>query len=73
MPARLGDIVRALARFGVAVDEPSKGSHWKANKPGCRVYTLPAHNGKKTELDDKYIRGMCRALGIDEDEFRALL
>lgn len=73
MPARLGDIVRALGSLGVRVDEPSKGSHWKAQKAGCRVYTLPAHNGKKTQIDDKYIRAMCRSLGLDEDEFRRLL
>ncbi len=37
------------------------------------MYPLPAHNGPKTELSDIYIRGLCRAFGIDEREFRKRL
>lgn len=72
MPARLNDIIRVIRRMGGTV-EPGKGSHQKASLPGGRTYPLPAHNGEKSEISDKYIRGMCRSLGLDEDEFRALL
>jgi hypothetical protein len=34
---------------------------------------VAAHNGERTEIADHYIRGMCRSMGIDEDELRALL
>lgn len=73
MSARLADITRALWKFGVAVEKPKSGSHWKARKDGYRSYTLPAHNGPQTELDDMYIKGVCRNFGIDLEEFRALL
>lgn len=72
MPARLSAIRRALERFGGTVEEPSSGSHWKAFRDG-RCYPLAAHNGARTEISDLYIRGMCRALQLDEQEFRAML
>lgn len=72
MPARLGDIARAIEGLGGSVEQPKKGSHFKA-RLGSQMYPLSAHNGWKTELSDFYIRGMCRALGIDETAFRALL
>ena len=31
------------------------------------------HNGMKTEIPDEYIRGICRAFGIDLDEFKKRL
>jgi len=34
---------------------------------------LPAYNGLKSELGDLYIRGLCRAFGLDERDFRRLL
>ena len=70
MPARFGDIARALRKLGVQVEEPSKGSHWKCRKDGFGVYTIPAHNGLKAEISDVYIRAVCRHFEIDLEEFK---
>jgi len=37
------------------------------------TYPLPLHHGAKTELSDVYVRGLCRALGIDYEQLRKLL
>lgn len=68
MPGRLRDIKRALEARGVTVSEPSSGSHWWASY-GSGGYSIPAHNGLKTEIPDVYIRGLCRAFAIDFREF----
>jgi hypothetical protein len=73
MPARMGDIVRAARRMGIEVEEGQATSHWKFRRGMYRPYPIPAHNGLKQEISDKYIRAMCRALGLSEDEFRKLL
>lgn len=73
MPARFGDIVRALRKSGAMVQKPKTGSHWKAVAPDGRTYPIPASHGTKTKIPDVYIRGVCRALGLDESEFRKLL
>lgn len=38
---------------------------------GCHgaMYPLPAGNGLRTEIGDNYIKGLCRKLGIDPDDF----
>ncbi len=70
MPARLRQIAQvARAKYGIDIEEPKSGSHWKAKRDG-KVYTLPAHNGPKTELSDVYVRGLCRAFGIDYEEMK---
>jgi hypothetical protein len=58
-----------LKDFGCSVEKPSSGSHWKARAANGAMYPLPAGNGLRTELGDKYIKGLCRNLGIDEGEF----
>ena len=73
MPARLRDIARVLALFGARVEEPNSGSHWKTYAKSGAFYPIPAGNGMRTEIGDMYIRKMCRALGLDEAEFRRLL
>lgn len=74
MPARLRAIKKAIeSMVGYSVDEPSKGSHWKIIAPSGKTYPVPAYNGLKTEIPDVYIRGLCRAFGLNEKEFRALL
>lgn len=73
MPARMGNIVRAAKQLGLRVVEGKGTSHWKFERDGHRPYPIPAHNGEKQEISDKYIRGMCRALGLDENELRKLL
>jgi hypothetical protein len=65
MPARLRDLKRALGVFGVEVDEPGSGSHWKLSKPGLPPYRVPAPNGLRSEIDDIYVNALCRHFGID--------
>ena len=74
MPGRLRDIVRALGKLGIDVVKPNKGSHWKAvRRSDGKTYPLPAHNGEKTELDNKYIRGLCNCFDLDEAALRRLM
>jgi hypothetical protein len=72
MPARLAKLRRALEAMGITVTEPASGSHWKAQRDG-KTYPIPAHNGPKTEIDDCYLRGVCRCFGLDEKALRKLL
>lgn len=76
MPARLRDLSRLLKQFDIQVVEPGKGSHWRAVgvRDGQRVtFPIPAHNGSKTEIDDKYIASMCRAFGLSLSEVYGML
>ena len=70
MPARLARIVVVAESFGITIERPSRGSHWKAKKIGFRTYPIPAHNGLRSEISDIYIAGLCRAFGIDLNEFK---
>ncbi len=71
MPACLRDLKRALENQNGSVEEPRSGSHWKA-RLGTDCYPIPAHNGLKTEISDRYINGLCRALKtLNEEKFRA--
>ena len=72
MPARLRDLIRAGRQWGIVVEPPGSGSHWIARK-GELAFPLPCHNGGKSEIDDIYIRRMCRAFGVDEKELRKLM
>lgn len=69
MPARLRDVARVARGFGVSVVDGGTKHNWRALRDGCRPYTIPAHNGLHTEISDQYIRGLCRAFGIDWDTF----
>jgi hypothetical protein len=73
MGARLRDIRRAASAHQIEVTEPSSGSHWQCRRAGSRMYPLPAHNGLRTEIDDKYLSAFCKHFGLDEDEFRKAL
>ena len=74
MPARLREIIAICAeRYGITVEKPSSGSHWKCKRDGCRTYPIPAHNGERSEIPDQYIRALCRNFGIDYDEMKRLL
>ena len=72
MPARLSRVRRALLALGIQVITPTRGSHWKAERDG-KAFPLPAHNAEKTELDDRYIKALCRCFGLDEKAFREQL
>lgn len=73
MPARLRNIRKAAKAFGIEITEPGRGSHWQCRREGFRMYTIPAHNGLKTEIADKYIAGFCRHFELDEAAVRAKL
>jgi predicted RNA binding protein YcfA (HicA-like mRNA interferase family) len=73
MPARLSDIIATLKSYGIRVEKPNKGSHWKARNADGKVYTIPAHNGERAEISDVYINGVCRAFGIDPKDFKKKL
>ena len=74
MPYRVSEIEAVLARYGVLLDSKAgKGSHMMFRRAGFPSYTVPAHNGRRTEVTDLYIRRMARQLGLDPDDvFRAL-
>ena len=72
MPARLSQLRRALESLGVTVVPPRSGSHWKAIQHG-KTYTVPAHNGDKTEISETYIRGICRCFDLKIEDLRKLL
>ena len=73
MPCRARDLKRALEAFGLTVETPrGGGSHWRVTD-GVRSYSVPLPNGVKTELSDVYVRGVCRAFGLDEKALRAKL
>ncbi len=60
--------------MGVRVHErPGKGSHVIVDDGKGHAYPLPLHHGKRTELSDVYIRGLCRALEIDYFQLRKRL
>lgn len=69
MPAKFRKLIAVLAAWGVTVEKPKSGSHWKA-RYGGKMYPIPAH-GMGTEVPDHYIRGVCRA--FDYDEFKRSL
>ena len=68
MPARLSAILRALKDFDATIENPSGGSHFKAYRNGT-MYSIPAHNGLKSEIPDMYIKQLCKELGIDYKKF----
>lgn len=37
------------------------------------MYTIPAHNGDKSEITDIYIKSLCRNLGINHEDLKKLL
>jgi len=69
LPARFRDIRRALLDYGITAEPPSSGSHWKLRDATGKAYTLPCHNGDRTEISDVYLRALCRAFGLDWHEF----
>lgn len=70
MPPKFRDVKRAFERMGATVSPPTGGgSHWKLQKSG-KTYPIPAGHGDKTEISERYVRGACRALDLDEAELR---
>ncbi len=75
MPARFRDIIRLVESpaYRCVVEKPSGSSHWKIRTPTGDTYPVPAGNGLKTEVDDKYIKGLCKLLGVDPKKFKSEL
>lgn len=74
MPARLAKLRKALRAFGCDVEQPRRGSHWRAyNADRSLMYPIPAHNGLKSEIPDIYIRGVCNTFALDLEEFKRKL
>ena len=61
-----------LQEYGIRVEPPRSGSHWKAWNDQVS-YRIPAHNGLKEEISDVYLRKLCKTFGLDFDTFRAKL
>lgn len=63
---RFRDLKRALIALGCTVSTSRGGSsHYHAEYKGVS-YPIPASHGDNTEISDVYVRGVCRALGLDE-------
>lgn len=67
MPYELRKVERALKQYGVELEKPKRGSHWRARCRG-RAFTLPAHRRTK-QIYNHYVRSMCRFFDIDAEEF----
>lgn len=68
-PRRLSDVAHVAAKYESFLKE-GQGKHpWHFDKLGKRTYPVPAHNGRRTEITWKYIRGLCRAHDIPESAF----
>jgi hypothetical protein len=63
MPMRLSKLGQWLKQHNIVIAPASK--HFAARKDGFPVYPIPAHNGLKTEIPDKYLKGLCKHFGID--------
>lgn len=73
VPPRLRDLERAARAFGLQLEEPRSGSHWKFVNGAGGMYPVPAHNARNSEVPDQYVRGLCRYFGIDPVELRRKL
>ncbi|MBI5479974.1 MAG: hypothetical protein HY906_14000 [Deltaproteobacteria bacterium] len=74
MPARFKRVAKALRKSGVqVVRRAGKGSHAVLDDGKGNLYTIPLTNGDRTELSDVYLRGLCRAFGLDFDAFKRLV
>lgn len=73
MAVRIRDLLKVLKSYGITVEKPSSGSHWKLRRAGARVYIVPIHGGLGSEADPKYITSLCRHFGIERSELMARL
>lgn len=64
------EVAAIAAQYGCQLVSAGGGKHnWRFVKTGKRPYTVPAHNGLKTEISWNYIRGLCRNMQIPESAF----
>jgi hypothetical protein len=65
----LSDVARIAAQYGCVLEEGGGKHNWRFTRPERRPYTVPAHNGLRTEISWKYIQGLCRAMDIPVTAF----
>jgi hypothetical protein len=65
----LSDVAGVAARYGCTLEDSGGKHNWRFTKPGKRPYTVPAHNGLKTEISWVYIQGLCRNMDIPTSAF----
>jgi hypothetical protein len=71
MPARFKRVAKALRKWGVQIERRAgKGSHAVLHDGQGNIYPIPLTNGDRTELDDVYLRGLCRAFGLEFEDFK---
>lgn len=63
MPMRLRELGQWLKQHGIVIT--TGGRHFHARKDGFAMYPIPAHNGEKTEIPNKYLKHLCKHFGID--------
>ena len=63
MPMRLANFAQWLKAQSVTVTPASR--HFVAGKDGYPVYPIQARNAMKTEIPNKYLKGLCKHFGID--------
>lgn len=65
MPRRVRDLERLVRRYDVTLETPSSGSHYRWRHPDGRSLSVPAHNGRKTEVADHYVKQLALFVGCD--------
>jgi predicted RNA binding protein YcfA (HicA-like mRNA interferase family) len=69
MPPRLRELEKKLAQAGISLQKPGSGSHWKFVGSDGKTFHVPAHNGKRTEIPNAYVKALCRCFGLPSDFF----
>jgi hypothetical protein len=64
MPMRLSTLAERLKEYGIRIGPA--GKHFAARRADDEgMYAIPAHNGLKTEIDNRYIKGLCKHFNLD--------
>lgn len=66
MPMRLRTLKGWLEQRDISVATGTR--HFQARKDGYAMFPIPAHNGLKSEIPNKYLKALCRHFGIDPSE-----
>jgi hypothetical protein len=70
-PRRLAEVAAIARKYGCELVSAGGKHNWRFTKAGKRPYTVPAHNGIKTEISWKYIQGLCRNMDIPTSAFES--
>ena len=70
MPIRLAELIKRAKNLGLEYEDGGTRHPHRFRKPGARPYTVPAHNGIKTEISDEYVDGLCKCFDIDPEDIR---